>query len=131
MTSKQLEELLGEWLLFKPLGMVAPYFRTNYSLDGYFITVSRPFCRSVSVRIDQLDEIGVETTDQGPFVEDVFGFLKQGTMRIRIGTPHPNFKMLMDYFGSLEGFDWRPFAEAMSCSDNRYFLCWRRPDVSA
>jgi hypothetical protein len=39
--------------------------------------------------------------------------------------------MLMERFGSLEGFDWRPFIEAQSCSDNRYFLCWRRSHVSA
>jgi hypothetical protein len=39
--------------------------------------------------------------------------------------------MLIDRFGSLEGFDWRPFIEAQSCTDNRYFLCWRRPHVSA
>ena len=130
MTSKQLEKWFSEWLLFRPLGIVAPYLRTNYSLDGQTITFKRPFGRSVSVRIDELDEIGIETTDQGPFVEDVFWILQRGEMRIRIGDPHPVFKMLMDRFGSLEGFDWRPFAEAMSCSDNRYFLCWRRPHVS-
>ena len=131
MTSKQLEKWFSEWLLFRPLGIVAPYLRTNYSLDGQTITFKRPFGRSVSVRIDELDEIGIETTDQGPFVEDVFWILQRGEMRIRIGDPHPVFKMLMDRFGSLEGFDWRPFTEAMSCIDNRYFLCWRRPHASA
>ena len=28
----------------------------------------------------------------------------------------------MERFGSLEGFDWRPFIEAQSCTDNRYFF---------
>jgi len=126
MTSKQMEEWFSEWLLFKPLGLIAPYLRTNYWLSGQAITIKRPFRKSVSVSIDELDEIGVETTDQGPFVEDVFWILKRGELCIRIGDPHPIFKMLMDRFGLLEGFDWQPFVDAMSCSDNRYFMCWRR-----
>jgi hypothetical protein len=118
MTPKRLQELFSEWFLLKPLSMVAPYLRTNYSFDGQTITVKRPFGRSVSVRIDELNEIGVETTDQGPFVEDVFWILKGGDVRIRIGEPHPVFKMLLDRFATLDGFDWRPFTEAMSCSDS-------------
>ena len=73
----------------------------------------------------------METTDRGPFVEDVFWVLKRGETRIRIGEPHPIFKMLMDRFGKLDGFDWRPFIEAMSCAENRYFRCWTRSQVSA
>lgn len=129
MTPKQLEARIMEWLLM-PLGMIAPFLRTNYWCDGESIIVKRPFGRSVSLRIDELDEIGVETTDQGPFVEDVFWILKSGARRIRVGEPHPVFKILMDRFGSLEGFDWRPFTEAMSCTDNHYFLCWKQPHAS-
>ncbi len=130
MTWKQLDARFSEWF-FKPLGTVAPHLRTNYWLNGDTFTFKRPFSKPVSFKIDEFDEIGVETTDQGPFVEDVFWILKRGDMRLRIGDPHPVFKILMDRFGSLEGFDWRPFIEAQSCADNRYFLCWRRPHVSA
>src|SRR6266705_663441 len=74
MTWKQLDTRLSE-RLFKgfsmPLLMVAPYLRTNYWLHGDTFTFKRPFRRPVSMRIDEFDEIGVETTDQGPFVEDV------------------------------------------------------------
>lgn len=134
MTWKQIDARLSGWL-FKffttPLLLVAPHSRTNYWLRSDTFTFKRPFSRPISMRIDEFDEIGVETTDQGPFVEDVFWVLKRGQMRIRIGDPHPVFKMLMERFDSLEGFDWRPFIEAQSCSENRYFLCWRRSHVSA
>jgi hypothetical protein len=134
MTWKQLDTRLSELLfkcLSKPLLLVAPYLRTNYWLRGDVFTFKRPFSRPVSVRIDELDEIGVETTDKGPFVEDVFWILKRGQMRIRVGDPHPVFKMLMKRFESLEGFDWRPFIEAQSCTENRYFLCWKRLNMAA
>lgn len=126
MTSKQIEAWLSEWLLFKPVGFIAPYLRTNYWLNGRTLTVKRPLRKPFAVRIDELDEIGIETTDQGPLVEDVFWILKRGDMRIRIGQPHPIFKVLMDRFGSLDGFNWQPFIEAMVCTENRYFLCLRR-----
>ena len=131
---KQLDARLSEWLfkvLSKPLLLVAPYFRTNYRLHGDTLTFKRPFSRPVSLRIDEFDEIGVETTDQGPFGEDVFWILKRGQTRIRIGDPHPVFKMLLDRFDALNGFDWGPFTEAMSCAENHYFVCWRRPPVSS
>lgn len=128
MTWKQLDARLSEWLFrffTAPLLLAAPYLRTNYWLHGDIFTFKRPCRRPVSLRVDELDEIGVETTDQGSFVEDVFWILKRGNVRLRIGEPHPVFKMLMEHFGSLKGFDWRPFIEAQSCTDNRYFLCWR------
>jgi len=133
-TSNDLNTRFNKWLLnwlFKPLAVASAYLRTNYWLDGRTIIIKRPFSKSVSLRIDDLDEIGVETTDQGPFVEDVFWILKRGDLRIRIGDPHPVFNMLLDRVGSLDGFDWRPFIEAMSCTENRYFVCWRGVKDSA
>jgi hypothetical protein len=128
MTWKQLDARLSEWLFnffTAPLVLVAPCLRTNYWLHGDLITFKRPFRRAVSFRIDEFDEIGVETTDQGPFVEDVFWILKRGDVRLRIGDPQPIFKLLMERFGSLQGFDWQPFLDAQSCTENRYFVCWR------
>jgi hypothetical protein len=81
---------------------------------------------NISLGIDEFDEIGVETTDLGPFGEDVFWILKRGDVRLRIGDPHPVFEQLLDRFSTLEGFDWGRFAEAQSCVENRYFLCWKR-----
>jgi hypothetical protein len=134
MTHKQIDEQLNQWLfncIAKPLLVIAPYLRTNYLLTGDVFTYKRPFRRPVSVNIEEFDEIGVETTDQGPFVEDVFWILKVGDTRLRIGAPHPVFRELMERFGSLKGFDWQPFIEAQSCTDNRYFLCWRCHDAAA
>ncbi len=111
-----------QWLI-KPLGLAASRLRTNYALAGRTLVIKRAFGRPFSLKVDELDEIGVETTDQGPFVEDVFWILKRGDTRIRIGDPHPIFKMLMECFHSLDGFDWRTFTGAMSRGENRYFLC--------
>ena len=129
MKPKRLEVRFSRWLikLLTPrLSVVAPWLLTNYSLQDDVLTFKRPFRKLDSWRIDELDEIGVETTDQGPFAEDMFWILKRGEVHLRIGDPHLVFKMLMDRFGLLKGFNWVVFAEAQSCTQNRYFVCWKR-----
>ena len=125
MTSKQLEARLFD-LLLKPLAVFARIFRSDYSFDGEALVVKRPFNKPVPILIDEFDEIGIETTSQGPFIEDVFWILKQGRVKLRIGDPHPVFQLLMERFRSLDGFDWKPFTEAMSCVEDRYFVCWKK-----
>lgn len=95
------------------------------------ITANGPLARKISVRVEDIKEIGVETTDTGPFVEDVFWLINRETDGLRIPQGSPVFEALMDYFGSLQGFDWKPFTEAMGCTNCRYFLCWRRPQEFA
>src|SRR5262249_3174983 len=129
----QIDTRLNAWImdsLLKPVAAIAPYFRTNHFIEGQAICIKRAFRKTLRFSLDELDEIGVETTNQGPFVEDVFWILKHGNIRIRIGDPHPVFKLLMDRFGKFEGFDWRPFTEAMSCTDNCYFICWKRGQLN-
>lgn len=103
----------------------------RFSFDGQTITANGPLARKISVRVEDIKEIGVETTDTGPFVEDVFWLINRETDGLRIPQGSPVFEALMDYFGSLQGFDWKPFTEAMGCTDCRYFLCWRRPPEPA
>ncbi len=100
--------------------------KIRFSFDGHTITADGPLAHRTSVRIEDIREIGVETSDGGPFVEDVFWLINRDTDGLRIPQESPVFKTLMDAFSSFDGFDWQPFTEAMSCTDRRYFLCWRR-----
>src|ERR1043166_4541797 len=102
----------------------------RFSFDGHTITADGPLAQRTSVRVEDIREIGVETTDTGPLVEDVFWLINRDTEGLRIPQDSPVFKELMDAFGSFEGFDWQAFAEAMACTDRRYFLFWRRPHDS-
>ena len=100
--------------------------QTRFTFDGHTITADGPLAQKTSLRVDDIREIGVETTDTGPLVEDVFWLINRDTDALRIPQESPVFKDLMDYFGSLQGFDWQPFTEAMSCTNCSYFLCWKR-----
>jgi hypothetical protein len=76
--------------------------------------------------VKDLQEVGIETTDHGPFLEDVFWLINRETDGLRVPQNSLVFKQFMDYCDSLEGFDWQSFKDAMCCTDNRYFLCWKR-----
>ena len=123
---------LSHWLMFAQLRnwfeRKSPNHlrQTRYEFDGETIMADGPFARRISVKLQDIHEIGIETTDAGPFVEDVFWLINRDTDGLRIPQQSPVFQALMENFGALQGFDWQPFTQAMSCTDCRYFLCWRR-----
>ena len=79
-----------------------------FSFDGHTITVDGPFAWT-SVRVEDIREIGIETTDTGPSVEDVFWLINRDSDRLLIPQDSPVFKELRDCFRSFEGFNWQSF----------------------
>lgn len=77
---------------------------------------------------EQINEIAVVTTDEGPFVDDVFLVLSGGDKEIKIPQEAENFEALFDVFKKFEGFNFEAFIEAMSSTENAKFVCWRRAD---
>lgn len=77
---------------------------------------------------EQINEIAVITTDEGPFVDDVFLVLSGGDKEIKIPQEAENFEALFDVFKKFEGFNFEAFIEAMSSTENAKFVCWRRAD---
>ncbi len=100
-----------------------------FSFDGHTITADGPIAWA-SLRVEAIREIGIETTDTGPAVEDVFWLINRDSDRLLIPQDSAVFKKLKDYFRSYEGFNWQSFTEAMSCTERRYFLCWQREHES-
>lgn len=78
------------------------------------------------IAIDQIIEIAVVTTDEGPIVDDVFVVLKSAQNEIRIPQEAENFDAMFDVFKNLEGFNYEAFIEAMSSTENAKFVCWQK-----
>jgi hypothetical protein len=71
-----LQEMTG-WLqriLSKSQGPVAPR-SGKVEFDVECVSFHHPEGEIQSIRWDELDEVGIVTTDEGPFVEDVFFML--------------------------------------------------------
>ena len=98
----------------------------RFSFDGQTITAEGPFAKKVFLRLRDIDEIGIETSDTGPIIEDLFWLINRDSDALRIPQDSPVFRQLMDHFGTFPGFNWQPFIDAMSCTDQHYFQCWRK-----
>ena len=76
------------------------------------------------MRWEDLVEVVVLTTSDGPFTDDVFVMLtySDGTSSTRPFTDHTLLSQLQE----LPGFDNEAFIEAMSCAEEGVSVLWRR-----
>jgi hypothetical protein len=76
---------------------------------------------------DDLQEVVVLTTADGPFAEDVFFVLagRDGTGCV-VPQGAPESGELLERLQRLPGFDNEAFIRAMSSTEDARFVCWRR-----
>ena len=74
-----------------------------------------------------LEEVQIVTTDEGPFVDDVF-FLLIGADGTGCVVPQedPHSGALLNRLQELPGFDNGKVIEAMGCVENARFVCWKK-----
>jgi len=81
-----------------------------------------------SVRWDELEEVGILTTDEGPFGQDVFLCLISMDKRSGCLVPQlcQGFGGLLERLQKLPDFDNEAFVKAMGSTSIANFLCWKR-----
>jgi len=79
----------------------------------------------------EISEIRIQTTDEGPFVEDVFIGIHTGSESApQVIVPHDDAvrgHLLQELQRRLPGLDNGAVLEAMGCCQRRTFVIWRRP----
>lgn len=90
------------------------------------VVFSRPSGPTERVDWADLRAVLLETTDQGPFLTDVFWILvgDQGGCVIPQGIPGED--ALLTRLQMLDGFDNDAVIQAMASTSNQRFLCWQR-----
>src|SRR5687768_13148939 len=76
---------------------------------------------------EDLVEVQIVTTDEGPFVDDVF-FLLAGSGGKGVCVPQgaPGSEPLLGRLQTLPAFDNDAVIRAMGCSENARFVCWKK-----
>lgn len=75
---------------------------------------------------DDLTEVKIVTTDEGPFGEDVY-WLLAGSDGTGVAVPGSSVTDdLLDRLQGLAGFDNEQMIQAMTSTDDAQFLCWQR-----
>ncbi len=102
---------------------------TRYSVDDSGFTEVLPDgrqCGKTHLWSDVL-HVGILTTDDGPWFDDVFFVIRTKTGDLCIASEDAQAKNLLEQFGRLPGFQWEKVVEAMGSTNDASFACW---DVS-
>jgi hypothetical protein len=123
---------ITKWFQRRKLARMPFYERTQYSFDGLVIRANDPLGENQTIRVADIQDLGIETTSLGPFVEDIFWVINQESEALRVPQCSPVFSELMKHFETLEGFDWESFNRSMCSTDDAFFHCWQhRPKIRA
>ncbi len=97
--------------------------------DDSAIVFTRPDGSAEKTSWSALVEVGVLTTDGGPFIEDVFYIFLSATPGEGCAVPQgaDGTNRLLERLQQLPGFDNDALSSAMGCTSDNRFVCWRRP----
>lgn len=96
------------------------------SFDDESVTCRRPGGLVETVRWSDLRAVIIQTTDEGPFVDDVFWILVGETSGCVVPSEAEGMNRLLERLQRLPNFDNETLIAAMSSMENRRFLCWKR-----
>jgi hypothetical protein len=96
-------------------------------VDDIGVTLHQPDGVIDTITWSDLQEVAVLTTDEGPWVEDVFFALTgSGANGLLITQGADGSQALVERLLELPGFNEQLFIEAMGSTANGKFLCWSR-----
>ncbi|MFA6210391.1 MAG: hypothetical protein WCT03_01930 [Candidatus Obscuribacterales bacterium] len=73
-----------------------------------------------------VNHVGILTTSDGPWCEDVYFVIKTDNGTIMIDQSHAAKIELFEQFARLPGFNYEQVILAMGCTDDAAFNCWER-----
>lgn len=103
-----------------------PTVKSKVEFDDVGVTRTMPDGRQEFVSWDELQEVFIVTTDEGPFVDDVFWMLRGSNGRCAVPSQTPGAHELVERLQQLSGFNHDAAIKAMSSAENAKFVCWTR-----
>jgi len=94
-------------------------------LDDLGVTCRRPNGTVESIKWAELRAVIIQTTSQGPFVDDIFWVLVGETGGCVVPSESVGIGGLIKRLQALQGFDNEAMIQAMTCTSDKEFLCWR------
>ena len=98
------------------------------TFDDRTITVRYPDGDTCAIGWDELTLVGIKTTDEGPFVADVFWGLHGPDGKPQVVYPQGatgEGELLAEMQRRLADFDNRQLIEAMGSTGNAFFVIWQ------
>jgi hypothetical protein len=111
----------------EPRTRLAPERRIVVRVSDSEIVCERPDGQAERVRWEDLQQVEVVTTGDGPFAPDVFWVLHGTDGGCVVPQGATGDRTLLERLQTLPGFDNTVFIEAMASTSDRRFMCWQRP----
>lgn len=111
---------------FRPLPPREPECRVVVHLTESGVRCERPDGLTEQVAWADLQRVEILTTDEGPFLPDLFWLLHGTTGGCAVPQGATGDGELRRRLGRLPGFDNGAVITAMGSTDNARFLCWQR-----
>jgi hypothetical protein len=126
-----LAALLNRWLA-RAAGAARAPDPDRVVVDQVGVRRRLPDGRQEAVGWDDLVEVAIRTTPEGPWQEDVF-FLLTGRDGGGVAVPQGEAveRELLGWLQALPGFDNQQVVEAMGCAEDALFVCWGRSDPTS
>lgn len=86
--------------------------------------------RQERVRWDDLVEVGIVTTDEGPWLDDFYWLLLGTNGGCAVPSEADGSQELLARLQSLPGFDNEAVVRASCCTENANFVAWRRTETA-
>ena len=109
-----------------PRGGINPEVRCVVTISETHVSCARPSGLVESVGWEDLKEVAIVTTDEGPFATDVMWLLVGDQSGCVVPQGATGEEELMGRLQGLPGFNNEAVIEAMSSTSNRKFVCWEK-----
>ncbi|PCJ01127.1 MAG: hypothetical protein COB15_01450 [Flavobacteriales bacterium] len=105
-----------------------PEDRFKVTINDEFIMVEHPQRKTEKVIWKNITEIRIITTDEGPWMPDVWLALfgKEEGDGCLIPQGAEGWEQVYNIVSEYEGFDFEQFINSMGCAENEQFLVWRK-----
>ena len=103
---------------------------TNVIVDSNGVRRSLGDGQEEAITWASLDAVVIVTTDQGPYLEDVFFVLHEGDHGVLVTHEVACEIRLMPWLQELPGFDNDAVIRAMASTEDAHFVCWKRSSVT-
>lgn len=112
--------------LFKRQSKKQPEDYYEITISKEYVKVEHPNRKTEQIKWNDIEEIAIITTDEGPFLPDVWLILTGKTKGCSLPLGAPKFDDVYNAISKFEGFNFEEFIKSMGSAENKRFELWKK-----
>ena len=98
----------------------------DISITDEYVKVEHPKRNIEEIKWNEIEEISIVTTDEGPFLPDVWLMLIGNGKGCSMPQGAPKYDEVYDIVSKYDGFDFEEVIKAATSTDNAKFELWKK-----